>query len=370
MRIFHFLGMFFRRNFRKPAFLVVLALLPVVTCVYTAAAGEESSLVTVALARQDEADPLAQVFWEQLPESSQMLTFLLCDSPQEAADKVRLGKAEQAWVFHADLEKTVKKFLDTRSQRYAFVTVYQREDTPLGLLARERLNEAVFDALARALYLRNLRDASAALAALCDDALLVWWEETAIPGALFSYHTGGVPKEEGLLLSPLRGLLTAAVVLGAVCGVFGTVNDRRAGLFSYLPQRLQWLPEFLGQVSAQSLLCGGMLVCLGLAGVWGSFLWECLCLGLLALSSAAFAMALGRLIPSASALSAALSLVTVLALIACPVFFDIPALRPVGALLPVGHYLYAAADFSRIWEFILYTLVCLALALAPGKRIM
>lgn len=364
-----FIWLLGKRLLRRPGFLVLLALISLLTLAYTAGTQGDAGIVTVALARDDEADPLAKATMEALPESSELIRFVLCDSRQEAADKVRYGKADCAWVFHAGMEENVKKFLRTRSAKDAFATVYQREEMPLLTLARERLNMSVYEAMVRQLYLARLPQESQALSALSEQELLVFWEDTQIPGELFAYtQVGGYSQPESHLSSPVRGLLAVTVLLGGLGSCMYHKRDEEAGTFRYLPYRLAWLPELAGGLWACLALSLAAAAAMALAGLAMAWYKELLCALALALACVCFSMALSRLLKRLSALAGALPVVIAGALVASPVFFQLESLKLISYLLPTSYYLWAIVDLSRLGWLAVYSAVCFALALLPKGR--
>lgn len=364
---FVFAWMLFKRLFYRPGFWVLLVLIPVLTFAYSASAQADAGIVTVALARDDMSDPMAKATMESLPESSELIRFVLCGSRQEAMDKVRYGKADCAWVFHAGMAENVAKFVRTRSAEDAFVTVYQREDMVLLTLARERLNTCVYQAIAKQLYLTRLTAESEALAALSQQELMAFWENAQIPGELFAYRHTGSAQPENHLLSPVRGLLAAIVLLCALGSGMYHRRDLLDGTFAYLPYRQARLPELLGGLLACLALSLSAVVSLALSGLSQALGKELLCAAGLALACVSFSMALGRWVSSMNALAALLPLILCAGLITSPVFFSLKAIAPIGYLLPLSHYLWAIADFSRFPWLLVYSAVCLAIAFVPRK---
>lgn len=360
--------MLLKRLLRRPGFWVLLALIPTLTFAYSTSSREDAGIVTVALAREDQSDALAQATMEALPENSQLIRFILCDSPEQAIDKVRYGKADCAWVFHAGMAENVTKFIRTRSERDAFVTIYQREEMVLLTLARERLNASLYEAIAKELYLARLTSESQALAAMPENELMAFWENTQIPGELFDYRHTGAPVVQNHLLSPVRGLLAAIVLLGALGSDLYHRRDAENGTFSYLPYRLSWLPELVGGLWACLALSLSGVAALAFSGLSQGLGQELLCASALALGCVSFSMALSRFVPSMGAMAALLPLILCAGLMASPVFFHIDTLAPIGYLMPLSHYLWAMTDFSRFpWQMV-YCAVCLGLALIPKRK--
>lgn len=365
---FAFLWMLGKRLLRRIGFWVLLALIPAFCFAYSASAQGDAGIVTVALAREDANDPLAKATMESLSESSQLIRFILCGSREEAANKVRYGKADCAWVFHAGMAENVTKFIRTRSERDAFVTVYQREDMVLLTLARERLNASIYEAIAKELYLAQLTAESQALGAMTEDEMMAFWENAQISGELFAYRQVGSAPAQSHLLSPVRGLLAAIVLLGALGSGMYHRRDLENGTFAYLPYRLSWLPELAGGLWACLALSISCVAALAFSGLSQGLGQELLCAAALALGCVSFSMALGRFVPSMGAMAALLPLILCAALVASPVFFYIKTIAPIGYLLPLSHYLWAITDFSHFpWQLV-YSAICLGLAFVPKRK--
>ncbi len=366
MRAFHFAGMLFRRLLHRPGFLAVLVLIPLLTSLYAGQSTQEAGMVTVALAREETQDSMAQDVMENLAASDSLVRFTLWETPEQAITQVETGQADCAWVFQEDMQQKVRAFLASPSDSHAFVTLYQREGTVLLLLAREKLNAQLFTCLAQELYLARLEAESQLLAALSREEQLAFWENMVIPGTLFEYTYADAPAQpDPYLLSPLRGMLAAAVLLGTMACAMYHWQDQQRGTFAWVPYRLGRLPELLELGMASLLLSLAMAAALALCGLTGRPLPELAGLLGLSLGCTGFAMILSRLLSGNTAMAAALPVTAVLALTACPVFFRIQPLAPLGALLPVSHYLYSAADPASLLWLGLYGGITLAIALMP-----
>ena len=92
-----------KRLYKKPVFLLILALIPALVLGYGQLAQEDSGVLTIALAQKGE-DPLARDIMQELKDSSALLRFVICDTPEMAEKMVNESKADGAWIFDDDLE--------------------------------------------------------------------------------------------------------------------------------------------------------------------------------------------------------------------------------------------------------------------------
>ena len=142
-----------KRLFKKPSFVMILLLIPLlVVAMQIVSAREDSGLLTVALAAQDGEDERAREIIARLTDSGQLVRFVTCDSPAHAGTLVEEGRADAAWIFADDLAENMDKFTQHIHPRNAFVVMIQREETALMRLSHEKLNAALYPYLSRDLY--------------------------------------------------------------------------------------------------------------------------------------------------------------------------------------------------------------------------
>ena len=350
-----------KRLYKKPAFLALLLLIPVLTLCYKASVGEKSGVVTVALA-QEGSDPLATRVMEELTEADQMITYVICDDPQQARTLVQTGKADAAWIFPEDMEGKIDAFLDDPHVDNAVVTVLQREENVAHRLARERLGGQVYHHLSRQLYLQYMRD-QYGMEAVSDEQLMTYYDEVQMNGSLFSYETAsGEPQTDThYLLTPIRGILGILGVLCALAAAMYYRKDQDSGTFSYLPQKRRPLGELAGQAVANGNVMLFSALALAVAGLGAGFVRELVLLVLYTLCLAAFGMLLRSVLKGVRLMAVTMPVLVVLMLLVCPVFLDLGQLRLWQLLLPPTYYILGAVNDRYLVYLLAYTAVCFAL---------
>ncbi len=350
-----------KRLYKRVTFLVILILLPVSLLGYGAVASQDSGMLTLALAAEDPADPMAVQILDELKNSSQLLRFRICQTPQEAQNLVTAGKADAAWIFPAQMQHRLAAFVASRSSRDAVVRVVQREETIMLRLAREKLSGTLFSYGARQLYLDYLREHVPELNALSDAALMDYYNQVRIDGNLFQFSDiYGNEKKQNYLLSPIRGLLAIVVTAGALASAMYFLQDSRHGTFSWVPQRRLFLVELGCQMVSGGNLTAAALLCLALTGQAAGLVRELLVMLLFCLGCAAFSMLLRRLCGNLAALGILLPVVVVIMAVVCPVFVDLNSLRALQYLFPPTYYIGAASTNAYLGYLAVYTAVCLA----------
>lgn len=348
-----------KRLYKKPTFLAILMLIPILVLGYSAMAGEDSGVVTIALA--GDSDLLTQSIFADLRDSGQLMQYTFCETEQEAELLVRTGKADGAWIFPEDLQTHIDSFVKDSERNGSFVRVVQREENVALMLARERLSGVLYPHIARSYYLRFMRKNYPELDGMTDKQLMEYYDGTELTDELFHYDGADAAQTQQVhyLMSPVRGLLAVVMVLGGIAAAMYAVRDRENGTFQWVPQRYRFLPELGGQVITALNLGMASLLALALAGMAAGFFTELVTLLLYSFCVASFCMLLRRLLSSVRRLGTAVPLLVVVMLLACPVFFDLGAMRQVQLLLPPTYYVNSVYNSAYLGYMLLYSLVCL-----------
>ena len=354
-----------KRLYKKPVFLILLALIPLLTWGYSVVAGEDSGMVTVLLAQEGD-DPLVNEIFTQLQGSSQLLRYELCDSAQQARELVSHGKADAAWIFPEDLDKKLTAFVERPTRSNAFITVVQQEESVTQMLTREKLSGALYEQIAKRAYFQYIQENTPAIADLSQEALLQYFENAYLSEQLFTFASpSGEPEEAAphYLLAPLRGLLAVIGLLCAMSTAMYHIRDEKQGTFAWLPQSRRWIPELVGQILCVGHINLVCLICLWACGLTGGFFQELAVLLLYSLCAGVFAMMLRRIFRDLRLLGVLLPLLTVASLVLCPVFFDFGFMRKLQLLLPPTYFINGGSNPAFLLYTLAYTALCAGVCL-------
>ncbi len=374
--MFRKLGMWFclltKRLYKKPTFLVIMALIPLLVFGYGSLTQEESGMLTIAMAREDD-DPVAVQVMEELAADKSLILFKACESPEDAENLVLTGKADAAWILRKETEKKVYKFVANPSAWNAVVKVREGESTIPLTLAREKLSGVLFSHCSRAFYLTYIREEMPELAEVSDEKLLEQYNNYALNGKLFefAYLDSAAPPEEAeeasYLLTPVRGLLAVVVVLCGLATAMYYIRDEKVGTFSWIPERRKAAVEFGCQMISVLNVSVVVLLSLWAVDMTVSMGREVLQLLLYAICVAAFSMTMRRILGSIRGLGILLPLLIVVMLVVCPVFFDLGALRTLQYLFPPTYYINAGYS-NRYFQLMgVYTLALFGVYYLVGK---
>ncbi len=368
MKLGKFCLLLTKRLYRKPLFLAIVLLIPLLTFGYSAIAKADSGIMTVALAQRGRDEPLYQQIAQDFSQGSKMVRFLLCETPEEARELVTYGKADSAWIFESDLQNRICKFVQKPVVKNAFVKVIEREESVTLRLTHEKLSGVVYTYLSPEIYLQYIRKNVPELSDYSDEVLLKHYDEVSISNTLFDFAT---QKEDApaqsYLLTPVRGLLAIVTMLCGLASTMFYTEDVKQGLFSRIPLKRLPIAEFLCQIITVGNIALIATVALFLAGLNASFGKELALLIVYIPCISLFSMVLRRIFRSMQALGILTPLLIVVTLCVCPVFLDLAPLRTLALLLPPTYFIRGAFDAVFIGYMVCHCAISAALSYLADK---
>jgi len=347
-----------KRLYKKPTFLAILALIPLLVVGYRGMAQGDSGMFAVALVQEGNDSAVSAIF--QNFQSSQLLRFVHCDTEEAARELVQTGKVDTAWIFPEDFTARVDNFIARPSPANSVVTVILREDDTTHMLAREKLSGEIYEYLAQRLFVLHTRQENPKLPEMTDEEMLTYYHGAEVADKLFTFDEAqGRTVDAGhYLLTPIRGLLAVVITLSAMACAMYYNQDEKNGTFGWVTQKKKPLAELACQLVAVGNVAAVALIAMALTGLSRQILPELGALVIMSLGSGLFAMVLRRLFPGNAALGTAMPLVIVIMLLVCPVFMDLAALRKLQFLFPPTYYIQGVYNPA----YLLWGLVYIAIA--------
>lgn len=362
MRLLRWILLLSKRLYKKPAFLLILLLIPLAVFGLGGMAEEDHGMLHILLVQRDPSDPLSSSVVARLQEKDGLIRFSSCPSAERAEEMVRRGKADGAWIFDADLSRKIADSVSRPTGGNAFVAVLERESTVTLRLARERLCGSLFECCSQELFLDYVRSYSEGARDVSDEVLLEHYRNafTAVE-AIFevSYVDAALSAAElDYLTAPVRGLLSVIIALCSLAAGIWFLQDLRGGLFSWLPFRRVKFVEFGYQYLTVLNVAAVCLFALFVAGLGGDFLREFVVLLLYCLCVSSFGCFLRALFGSTRILALALPLSALLMIGCCPVFFSLSgSFSVIQFLFPPTYYLRGLGDEIYLLWMMLYTVL-------------
>lgn len=360
-----------KRLFKKPSFLLLLCLVPLLAGGMQLVSRGESRVLHMTVYAEPSADPLGAELAARLAGLDGAVSYQTVSSEEELRSRVQSGEADAGYLIPADLTAAIADYLSgARSglpyDGHLFCVVVQNNSVQLQL-AREQFFSEVFPLLSSALSLDFV--SGQPYFADMDEELLAsemehLYQSLQSDASIFTFvypdqtsmdtDTG---QELNYLTAPLRGLLALLVLLcGLAMGLY-LIADQRAGLFGWLTPRLR--PVFSWLYLLAGISDAGICAYLGLylSGTFTSWERELPLMLLLVLSVTGFSFLISQLCKGPAPLGACIPILLLASAVLCPVFLPVQGWEPIKFLLPPYFYLTGLYSGTQQACLFLYALL-------------
>ena len=348
-----------KRALKKPAFLLILFLIPLFSVVLAFATEQGNGVLTAAVWIPED-DGGAVAFAEELAEEKDMLDVVFCSSPEEARELVGNGTASYALILSSGFSEKIGNFARGEGKDPVMTMVVNEDNTAMHLM-RER----VFTMIFRQLSFEIFRDDILSLGVdppPTEEEIAGYYDHLGSdPGIMEFVDVRGNEVDAGRMLTyPLRGLLSVLILEGGIAAAIFCAQDEEAGVFLRLspPKRIA-MRAFSVFVPSLDLAVASYLALIP-SGLIEDPLRDVLLLLLFLLASDGLCLFLLALLRRPERLALAALFLAVLTLTLTPVFLQSTGVPVLSSLLPTYHYLRGGVlDFS-VFVLFLYALIAFA----------
>ncbi|MBQ7475678.1 MAG: hypothetical protein IJS78_07160 [Clostridia bacterium] len=363
-----------KRLFKKAGYIVLLVAVPLVALVMSLVATRSDGAFKVALYCADRGDPISSAMYEKLVSDNDLVGFREAASREDARELVETGIADTAWIIEGGVKEKLKEYVSGKDPSGPIFTVYVREQTPVGSLAREKLSSVVSRDLMKEAMKEAIRNDFEYLGIPDEKTLDRYYDEAVGKEDIlqFAYADSDAPAGDAdvnYLLLPVRGILSVMTVL---CGLATALYYRRDTADRVVtPTRgaLSFVNE-AGYILTGTLPAAAVSgISLAVAGVTADPFREIVSLLVFSVTSSLFCTLIMKLTFSEKVL-AVLTPEIVIALVAIsPVFFDLSMLKPLQMTTPTYYYLMGIHSSSHLALAAAYAACLAALCAAVGALI-
>ena len=345
-----------KRLLKKKGFLIILALIPVISVLIASAGDNSGGFIRVAVSSKS-TDLFSEDLLSEIDKDTKIIKVTRYSTPKKAIEMVKTGKADTAWVLEENIEEKINSAAEGR--RETLVNIYAAEDNSFIRSSREKLFGALFPRISHKLYENFITEELNHKNQLTNEEIKDAYTKFISSEGLVDFqitNTKNGINDINILTAPLRGLLAIVMLFCALASTMYFISDDKSRIFSSLtPQKRFFV--FLG-TNIAALLISGFFVSLALifSGVYTNPITETVAMLLYILSASAFCTLLGTILRSNNLLGAASPLILVICLALCPVFLDVTLFTPVKYLLPTFYYLFSITNSSFILKTIIFIL--------------
>ncbi len=355
-----------KRLFKKAGFLIILAVIPVLTLAFSVMAeSSDSGLFRIATCLKDPNDKAALEVLKDIEQGSDVISFIRTDNEAQLINMVESGKADAGWVFEENFKLKLTKY--SKDKLTKLITVYEAEYSSINSLSREKIYAALYPKISYDIYVKytyELLPEHKYTEKELRDLYLVFAEDEELFEFKFLDSIQPDIETANYLTAPLRGLLTAVMLLCGMAAAMYYLKDEERGTFSWLATKRRYFALFGSVLSA--LIISGVFVTLALilSGLYTNPLTETVTMLLFILASTGFCSLLASVFKKISFFSILIPIVLVSVIAFCPVFFNINFLPVVSLILPPRYYLYSINNFNLSLQLMVYSVVSILLGYA------
>ncbi|MBP5159890.1 MAG: ABC transporter permease [Lachnospiraceae bacterium] len=345
----------------------MLLLLPLLMAGMKSGASEGAGILTVAVGTDGAEGSLARRLAGEIADKSSLLGFIVKDSEEECIKAVSSGEADAAWILHADMEGELKEIAEKGKLKPVARLAVRENDLALGFV-KEVFEGRIFPSFIHEVYinyLKNFPEGDLSGSGYPEEAFASQMRHalTFEP----EYLDGAKSEDEGLLLTPLRGMLAIWLVMNGFAAMMYFKRDTELGAYDMVP--LSKRPRYMFGTEAIVLANAGLVYIIALAvlGTLTNIGYELLTLLVFLACIAGFSALTGLLFSKASSLGVAVPALVFLMIVFCPIFVDIKGLEGLRLVMPPYMYLRAVHDSVYTLYLAGYAAVLAVIALLAGR---
>ena len=362
-----------KRLYKKPSFLLVLALILALTVAMSLSSKKESGIVRVSVFAHDPSDPLVESVFLKLREENSVILYDFVDSLEAANQSVISEKSDCAFILPDNLQEAAELFVE-QGGKEPFIEVLYKNESVLLNLVKEKLYAVLYPTLAYALYEDYMAEKGNTFDS--DEEMRKLYQNVLSDNRLIDikFDTGNEknPDELNYLSSPLRGLLSVAILIATISAGMYFIDDREAGVLAATPQIKLFGVQFSYCLTSAFNTSLVVYLALAVSGLIENHITEITSIISYAFICVCFSLFFSQLIERIALLGAFLPLISILCLVACPIFINIRGLDFINLLLPPYYYLEGVIRHTYIVSGLLFGFILLFLAytisVLRGKR--
>lgn len=349
-----------KRLLKKPGFLIILALIPLLALLMTLSVQKvDNGFLNIAIYYGDNEDASSKEILSSFDTSeSDLFKYTVCTSENEAVDLVAKDKADMAWIFKDNISKEIKRLASGAGN--TLVTVYEKEEGTILKLAREKIYATLYPVICYEMY-NDYIDTTLEIpdvpTEVRDEMYNYYDEEYSLVEFVTFGEETTVAKKTNYLTTPLKGITAVLMLLCGLASTMYFIADDKAGRFSRLnaPYRVavMWVSNFC------ALCFAGIFTTISFifSNNYTSFITETFVMILYILITASFCTFMGALIPSQKGFSVLIPILLIACMVFCPIFISIRSNVLLQNLLPPYHFLHSLVAPFRAYKMVIYFIV-------------
>lgn len=361
-----------KRNFKKPSFIFILLLIPIVTLAIALTTSIDPSVMHIGYTCDGSPEKSTKELFASLENDSGIISFKYYANEglgQKAFDN---GEIESLWIFPSDIEAETRKYYS--GDKSAFIKVINRVQNEMTDASRNKLFCEIFPHVAYSLFENYVTLELPGGDNLSEEEILHYYTSRGIDTEIINVVTvdnsGEIYESEGnYITSPLRGIVAVIVLLSSLAAAMFTLSDIRRGLYALFPFGKRFallLSSLFSHIIPASVTA---LVSIYLADLGEGLTDEIFRMVLFVTACASASLLLMGLFKTPKAFAVSVPIIILSAIIFSPVFINVTEFPVIQGIFPSYYYLYSFTNTYHTLYLALYTLTCGALSIPVLKKL-
>lgn len=366
-----------KRLMKKPSFIIILVLLPVILVMYRFIITEDDGTIRACVYVPEGSEAFTEKLADNLADAEFSARFYLVDSEDDLYSDVIAGRAEVGYILPKDLKErfltknwdsAVRMVVSDTSQMAPFVNEFVTV-----VIYTDMMEEYIAD------YLVNrsgLELSDEVIRPIIRENLL----KQADSGSLFDiayrdyYKNEEVSREEVMaenyLMKPIRGTVALFVLLAGLAGLVFWFQDNAEGRFKVMSHEKRPVINYGSLLLPTALSAIVGMVCIIIAGLCGNIFFELLTMLLYVIFVTGVCEIIRVIVPSVNAVCAAIPILAIASYLCCPILIDLKKVLPVVSylrkILPPDYYL-ETFNGTALWVLAVATAVVTLVSMGLEK---
>ena len=356
-----------KRLLKKPSYLLILALIPVLIFAMGMISKQESGMLTIVVFAEGDENSTGAKLANDFCNEQSVIRFVQAKSAKDAVEAVRTQKVDAAWIFPADFDKRLQEYAEGEEYAPKLVRIVECEDNVILQLSREKLYGVMYPYLSYSIYDGFVRNRILPDKEWDSEEIDRYYEGSRIDESIFRLaYAGDLESEIGeekdeYLLAPLRGMLSLVIALCSLAAVMYFKQDEQNGVFDRISLVKRQKFIYIYQIIAMIYVAIAVLIAYFVTGLSMGLGNEMVNLVLYMLACCAFSSLYARICHNLTVMGATLPIVMILMLILCPVFFAVKKWRVFQYMLPAFYYLNGIFNSVFTVRMIIFCVACVAI---------
>lgn len=379
-RTLTFFLLFIKRLCKKPSFVLILLLMPVMVIAMRFVIEEDDETVRVAVLCEDGNEKM-DVVMDNLIGNSDLVKFYKSDSLTELRADVLTNDAECGVVFTDGVwDALVDEDADEK------IVIYQSSKSSYTDYILEMVYSTVFSELAQ-YRLEKYMDKYPLHSYMTEEErneyIEARYDEYMTEGGTFEIYftdegmesgsdVSSVAGDSSYLFKPVRGILAVIIMAASLAGAVFRIVDEKDGVYKTLSYRERPYINIVAVFIPTMLACIMALVCVFVAGVNRGTISETGRMFLYCILLTGFSNCLRCLVKSEAVMCSILTMLTVASVVGCDIVINLAALvKGISVMrwfLPAGYYMEKMNSAAGIIVTAAVTLVLVAAGLIMDRR--